>query len=384
MFKSLVIYRIAQGWAPDLQTAEEALAKAPFMECGATQEKSIGWVPPRGEAHGALVESIGGQWIARLMTETKAIPASVLARKVKEKADRIEQETGRKPGKKESRELKDEAKLDLLPMAFTKQASMWVWIDPTNRLLVLDTGSQGRADEVVTLLVEALPGLSVSLLSTQTSPQAAMAHWLKEQEPPVGFTVDRECELKSANEEKAVVRYGRHPLDIAEVQGHIDAGKLPTKLAMTWDDRVSFLLTEGLQVRKLAFLDTVFEGTKADEGGFDTDVAIATGELVKLIPDLIEALGGEAESGVGIAALEAKSAALIEALPKDPYFEDGGQDPLYDQAAELVRKDRKASISYVQRKLLIGYNRAARLLESMEKAGVVNAMSADGTREVLA
>ncbi|WP_422846912.1 recombination-associated protein RdgC [Acidovorax sp. M14] len=294
MFKSLVIYRIAQGWAPDLQAAEEALAKAPFIECGATQEKSCGWVPPRGEAHGALVESIGGQWIARLMTETKAIPASVLARKVKEKADRIEQETGRKPGKKESRELKDEAKLDLLPMAFTKQASMWVWLDPSNRLLVLDTGSQGRADEVVTLLVEALPGLSVSLLSTQTSPQAAMAHWLKEQEPPVGFTVDRECELKSANEEKAVVKYGRHPLDIAEVQGHIDAGKLPTKLAMTWDDRVSFLLTEGLQVRKLAFLDTAFEGTKADDGGFDTDVAIATGELVKLIPDLIEALGGEA------------------------------------------------------------------------------------------
>ncbi|AFU45859.1 recombination associated protein [Acidovorax sp. KKS102] len=294
MFKNLIVYRIAQGWAPDLQAAEEALAKAPFMECGATQEKSIGWVPPRGEAHGALVESIGGQWIARLMTETKAIPASVLARKVKEKADRIEKETGRKPGRKESKELKDEAKLDLLPMAFTKQASMWVWIDPAAHLLVLDTGSQGRADEVVTLLVEALHGLSVSLLDTQTSPQAAMAHWLKEQEPPQGFTVDRECELKSASEEKAVVKYGRHPLDIAEVQAHIDAGKLPTKLAMTWDDRVSFVLTEGLQVRKLQFLDTVFEGQKSDEGGFDTDVAIATGELAKLIPDLIKALGGEA------------------------------------------------------------------------------------------
>ena len=185
----------------------------------------------------------------------------------------------------------DEAKLDLLPMAFTKQGSMWIWIDTASRLLVLDTSSQGRADEVVTLLVESLPGLSVSLLDTQTSPQAAMAHWLKEQEPPVGFTVDRECELKSANEEKAVVRYARHPLDIEEVQAHIDAGKLPTKLALTWDDRVSFMLTEGLQIKKVSFLDTVFEGTKADDGGFDTDVAIATGELVKLIPDLIEALG---------------------------------------------------------------------------------------------
>lgn len=298
MFKNLIIYRIAPGFMATVAQVEEALAKAPFMECGATQEKSLGWTPPRGEAHGAMVESIGGQLIARFMVESKVLPGSVLARRVKEKAERIEQETGRKPGKKESKELKDEAKLDLLPMAFTKQGSMWVWIDTTSRLLVLDTSSQGRADEVVTLLVEALPGLSVSLLNTQTSPQAAMAHWLKEQEPPVGFTVDRECELKSTSEEKAVVKYGRHPLDIEEVQAHIDAGKLPTRLAMTWDDRVSFLLTDGLQVRKLQFLDTVFEGTKSDDSGFDTDVAIATGELVKLIPDLIEALGGEAESGL--------------------------------------------------------------------------------------
>ena len=295
MFKSLIVYRISPLWPADLAAIEEALAKSPFIECGATQQKSAGWVPPRGEARGALVESIGGQWIARLMTETKSVPGDVLARKVKEKAARIEQETGRKPGKKESRELKEEAKLDLLPMAFTKQASTWVWIDPTARLLVLDTSSQGRADEVVSMLVDSLPGLSVSLLNMKTSPQAVMAEWLATQEPPTGFSIDRECELKALDESKAVVKYGRHPLDIAEVQQHIQQGKLPTKLALTWDDRVSFVLTEGLQVRKLAFLDSVFEGTKADEGGFDTDVAIATGELRRLIPDLIEALGGEAK-----------------------------------------------------------------------------------------
>lgn len=306
MFKNLIAYRISPLWPADLATIEEALAKSPFIECGATQEKSAGWVPPRGEAHGALVESIGGQWIARLMTETKSVPGSVLARKVAEKAARIEQETGRKPGRKESKELKDEAMLDLLPMAFTKQASTWVWIDPTARLLVLDTSSQGRADEVVSMLVDSLPGLSVSLLNMKTSPQAAMAHWLAEQEPPAGFGIDRECELKSADEAKATVRYGRHPLDIAEVQEHIKQGKLPTKLALTWDDRVSFVLTEGLQIKKLAFLDPVFEGTKADEGGFDTDVAIATGELRKLIPNLIDALGGEAQSCVAQAVQMAK------------------------------------------------------------------------------
>ncbi|WCM88370.1 recombination-associated protein RdgC [Acidovorax sp. NCPPB 3576] len=318
MFKNMIVYRIAPQWQVDLSQVEEALAKTPFVECGATQEKSLGWVPPRGDAHGLMAESVGGQWVLRFMVESKMLPGSVLNRKVKEKAARIEQETGRKPGKKEAKELKDEAKLDLLPMAFTKQGSMWVWIDPQAHWLVLDTSSQGRADEVVTLLVEALPGLSVALLDTQTSPQAAMSHWLSTQEPPVGFSVDRECELKSADEAKAVVRYARHPLDIDEVREHIAAGKLPTKLAMTWDDRVSFLLSEGLQVRKISFLDTVFEGTKADDGGFDTDVAIATGELSKLIPDLIEALGGEGRTELGgtpPAAPAADAPATADASP---------------------------------------------------------------------
>ncbi len=304
----MIVYRIAPGWQAELTALEEALAKAPFQECGATQEKSSGWVPPRGEAHGLLAESVGGQWVLRFMTEAKMLPGTVLARKVKEKAAQIEQQTGRKPGKKETKELKDEAKLDLLPMAFTKQGSTWVWIDREARMLVLDTGAQGRADEIVTALVEALPGLSVALVDTQTSAQAAMAHWLKEQEPPAGFSIDRECELKAADESKAVVRYARHPLDIEEVQAHIQAGKLPTKLAMTWDDRVSFVLTEGLQLKKVAFLDTVFEGQGQDDGGFDADVAIATGELSKLIPDLIEALGGEGRTELGAAAAPAASA----------------------------------------------------------------------------
>lgn len=293
MFKNLTIYRIS-GQVVTLNQLEAALQKAPFVECGATQEKSAGWVPPRGEAHGALVESINGQWIARLMIETKTVPGDALARKVKEKAERIEQETGRKPGKMETRDLKEEARLDLLPMAFTKRATTWVWIDSQARALVIDTSSQTRADEVARSLVEQLPaGFALALLNTKTAPQAAMAHWLNEQEPPEGFTVDRECELKSQDEDKSVVRYANHPLDIQEVQDHIKAGLQPTRLALTWDDRVSFTLTQQLQVKGIRFLNSVFESQQADEGGFDADMAIATGELGKLIPDLVKALDGE-------------------------------------------------------------------------------------------
>ena len=66
-----MIYRLAGAWPAAAAQLEEALAREPFAECGATQQKSCGWVPPRGAEHGALVEVVDGQWIARLAIETK-------------------------------------------------------------------------------------------------------------------------------------------------------------------------------------------------------------------------------------------------------------------------------------------------------------------------
>lgn len=293
MISNLILYRL-RGFDFDLPTMESALSNQPFVPCGANQEKTSGWAPARGQDNGAMVEAIGGHWIAKFFTESKSVPGSVLARKVDELAARIEREVGRKPGRKERRELKEQVKQDLLPMAHTKQSCTFVWIDPRAMLLVVGSASQGRADEIVSLLVKELEGLSLGLVDTNKSPTACMAHWLVEQEPPTGFSIDRECELKSPDESKAVVRYTRHPLDIEEVQLHIRTGKLPTKLAMSWEDRVSFLLTEGLQLRRVNFLDTLIEGQSQDADAFDTNVAITTGELSKLIPNLLAALGGEA------------------------------------------------------------------------------------------
>lgn len=294
MFKNLQLYKIIQSAIP--ADFAETLEARSFVPCGASQEKSVGWVPPRGP-HDEYAPVIGGHTIIKLMTETKAVPASVVKRKVQEQLQHIEATTGRKPGKKEARKIRDDARLALLPMAFTKQSATLIWIDTSNKLLAIDASSQGKADEVVTELIKALDGLALQLVNPQTSPAAAMAHWLGAQEAPQHFSVDRECELKATDESKAVVKYGRHPLDIEEVAQHIRLGKMPTKLALTWNDRVSFVLTEGMALKKLAFLDLCFEdsASKGDNAAdhFDADVAIATGELSKLIPDLLEALGGE-------------------------------------------------------------------------------------------
>ena len=265
------------------------------MACGASQEKSIGWIEPRGEANGLLVESVNGQYILKLMIETRALPGSVINRKAQERLAHIEASTGRKPGKKETREIKEDIKLELLPLAFSKESSVLVWIDANVRLLVIDAASQSRADEVVTMLVKSLAGFSVTLIDTKVSPTAAMSEWLITQAPPAGFMVDRECELKAADESKAVVRYTRHPLDTDEVREYVESGKLPTRLALTWESRLSFVLTEGMQIKKVVFLDVVFEkNSVGKDDGFDADVAISTGELSRFFPDLLQALGGEA------------------------------------------------------------------------------------------
>lgn len=296
MFKNALIFRIVHWEQLPLPEIEERLAGLRFAECGATQAESAGWIEPRGERHGALAESIGGQLMLRLCTETKAVPGSVVKRRLDEQLDKIEAETGRRPKGKHAKELKEAIQHELLPRAFPKRASTWVWLDTEAGIVVVDAASLKKADKATSLLVELLGGkLQLALLQTEQSPASAMAEWLSTHEAPAGFTLDRECELKQPDSEKATVRYARHMLDIAEVAEHVKQGKLPTQLAMTWNDRVSFVLTETMALKKLKLLDVVLEAHERsrDDAGFDTDVALVTGELRQLVPDLVQALGGE-------------------------------------------------------------------------------------------
>ncbi len=289
-----MIYRLPQGWAPSLETMEAGLDAARFVPCGASQELAMGWVPPRGDAHGPLVESVAGQRILQFRLETKVVPSTVVRRKADEAAAHIEATTGRKPGRKELRDLRDDAKRSLLPQAFSKVANVWVWLDLEQGLMSLDAGSQSRADAVITALVNAMSDCAPRLLNTQMTPQAAMSAWLTAGEADGQFQIERDCELKASSEDRAVVRYTRHTLDTDEVKQHIAHGKLPVKLAMNWQGRVGFVLSESMALKRIAFMDTVFEGTsKEKEDGFDADVAIATGELGQMLPELVEVLGGE-------------------------------------------------------------------------------------------
>jgi recombination associated protein RdgC len=245
-----------------------------------------------------MVETVAGQVIVQLMIETKTVPAQALKDAVDKRVKEIETATGRKPGKKERRDLQDDTLLALLPNAFPKRVAVLGWFDAATGLLVVDSASQSRTDEFVTALLQTCSGIDVSLVQTITSPQSAMTKWLLAEtadEWPDNLNVERECVLQSTGEDAATVKFNRHHLANDDVRKHVLEGKLPTALALSWDGKVSFVLTEAMTLKKVQYLDGVMDesGTDKMEDRFDADVALSTGLLRPLLEDLIYALGGE-------------------------------------------------------------------------------------------
>ncbi|MFY9480256.1 MAG: recombination-associated protein RdgC [Aquabacterium sp.] len=400
MFKNANLFRIGEAWAMTTADMEAALKRFAFTPIGATQTVTLGWVPARGIEHGELVVQQGHHQVVRLRIETKGVPSQILDKRVNELAAEFENETGRKPGKKIRKELKETALQELLPVAFPKAQDYFVWIDAYEQRVVVDAASESRAGDVMSWLVKCLSGISIAQFATEVSPERAMTGWLMDGEPPFGFTVDRECDLRSSDAFKSTASYKRCNLDTEEIRQHIKQGKAPVKLAMTWKDRVSFLLTDTYQIKRIEFLDIALKSREsvAADDMWDADLAIATGELTGLFTDLTFTLGGLVAPDLFTpkepqkpepspqARLDLKLKGTREPThaPSDSDVLAGstGEDPLYDQAVTLVLGNHKASISFVQRHLQIGYNRAARLLEAMEISGLVSAMDTRGNRTI--
>ena len=302
MLKNAIIFQIMQHSRQlSKQECEEALQALQFVPTSGTQEKSVGFVPPRGHAHGELVEALGTNWFFRVAIETKKVPPSLVREKLDAKVVEIEEATGRKPGKKEKRDLSDDIFNALLPTAFPSRSDMNIWIDQQRKLLILDASSQSKADEVVSLLVKAID-LQLSLVQTTMSPLSVMKQWLMAEhldtEGPKSFALGKELVLK-ADEEKAQVKYSHHLLDSEgirpEIKKHIGQGKLPRSLELAHEQGLSFVLTETLTLKKLNFAGVEApSGDEAHEDRFDADGYLATSILGAVLDDLFAELGGAA------------------------------------------------------------------------------------------
>jgi recombination associated protein RdgC len=290
-FKNLLVYRITQcTFTPE--ALETALQQHTLQGCSSMEMLARGWVSPKGDGE-PLVHMLGQQMMVALGVEKKLLPAGVINQFAKAKAIEIEEQQGYKPGRKQLKQIKEAVTDELLPRAFALRRNTYAWIDPVDNWLVVDAANVAKADELIEMLHKAIDGLALSLVDTKISPAAAMTGWLAGDEAPVRFTIDQDCELQSLGDQKATVRYVRHSLDAGEVRKHIESGKQVTRLAMTWNDKISFVLNENMQIKRLAPLDMLKDQAGADESDdvFDTDFAIMTGELRQFLNDLTGALG---------------------------------------------------------------------------------------------
>ena len=294
-FRNLRLYRLQHGSQLDPAALDAKLARRPLARCGSFEMAARGWVYPRQE--GTFVHAVGRQWLLALGVEQKLLPATVVRQTAQERAALLEKEQNRKVGRKEMRDLVERVTEELLPKAFTQRRTTWAWLDPVHGWLAVDAGSDARADEFMEVLLSTLDELAPRPLQTQVSPLSAMTGWLAGGEAPAGFTLDSDLELRAASESQSAIRYVHHDVGGPEVAAHIAAGKIVTRLGMTWNDKVSFVLTEKLHLKRLAFLDVLKEQSEqAAEGGdelFDADFALMAGELGQLFDDLLLALGGE-------------------------------------------------------------------------------------------
>lgn len=290
MLKNTFVYQFAiTDGATSLDLTN--IGEKRFEGCTGYQELAIGWSPVR-HAESILADVVNGHIVLLASIETKSVPSDVVNRKVNEVVSAIDANEARKPGRKEMREIRDSVRQELIPAAFPKRTDVWVYIDTKRNRVLLGAGSQGVADSVATLLIQTFDNVSISLVNTTSSPASMMVMWLTDHESvPDSFAVGRGVELKANDESKATVKFANHHLEAEKMREHISQGKLPTKLDLEWNDRVNFVLTEGLQIKKIKLLDIVF----ADQDGardFDADVTIITSELGSMLDDLIAAHGG--------------------------------------------------------------------------------------------
>jgi recombination associated protein RdgC len=293
-FKNLTVYRLPADWSWSAAGLEEALARRPLQPCTPLEMRSMGWVAPATTDR--LLHTLGEHHLLALGVEQKLLPASIVRQEAERRARVQAESQGFPVGRRQMRALKMQVLDELRARALSRRRVTRAWIDPRGGWLVVDSASDRRAEELVETLRDSLGSLAVQKVDTERAPSASMAAWLMQSDAPGPFAIEQDLELQSGEPAKSIVRYRRHPLDGKEIRAYVAGGKRPTQLGLTWNGRISFVLTEKMQIKRIEFLEVARERGDEEEidpaEQFDLDFAVMAGELAKLIMELIRELDG--------------------------------------------------------------------------------------------
>lgn len=298
-FRNLLVYRLTQDIALDADTLDRALASKEARPCASQELSTYGFIPALGKGADAPLVHVSGDFLLiAARKEERILPGSVVRDALKEKVDEIEAEQMRKVYKKERDQLKDDIVQTFLPRAFIRKSATFAAIAPKQGLILVDSSSHKRAEDLLSTLREALGSLPVRPLTVKIAPTATLTDWVKAQQAAPDFHVLDECELRDTHEDGGVVRCKRQDLTSDEIQQHMNAGKQVTQLSLAWQDKLSFVLDDKLIVKRLRFEDLLQEQAEQDGGDDalgqqDASFTLMMMTLVEFLPALFEALGGE-------------------------------------------------------------------------------------------
>jgi len=402
-FNNALVYRLTQDVPFDIDTLEHALAAKPARACAAQEISTYGFVAPLGRGpESPLVVAAGGFLLIAARKEERILPGSVVKDALKEKIDAIEAEQLRKVYKKERDQLKEDIVQAFLPRAFIRKSGTFALIMPEQGLIVVDSSAPKRAEDLLSTLRECMGSLPIRPITSKIAPSATLTDWIKTQKAAEDFFILDEALLRDTHEDGGSIKAKRQDLTSDEMQMHLDAGKQATQLALGWQDKLSFMLDDKLVIKRLRFEELLQDQAEQDGGDDEIGQSMASllimgGLFAEFIPALLEAMGGE-EIPQGIdgpgyeSRLEARAPSKHERRPEeqvhlidaiDATVSEDEDDPLYAKAVQAVRKANRPTVSYVQRALTIGYNRAARMIERMETEGVITAPNSNGVRDVM-
>ena len=285
-FRNMVFFRFPR--IMDFSEIGNLLPLATLKPVGSLEMSSRGFISPFGRENSTelFVEASDILWLA-VGSEEKILPASAVNDALAKRISEIEARQGRRPGGRERKRLKDELLHKLLPRALVKSGRVDLFIDTNNGWVAVDTASRKVAETVVSDVRGLLGSFPAMPLNAEVAPRSILTGWIAGKELPEGLELGEECELKDLAEGGAVVKCQKQELRCAEIDKHLDAGKQVTRLALTVEDNLSFVLGDDLTVRKLKFLDGALDqlGDQEEDGRrmeLEARFALQAGEIRRL------------------------------------------------------------------------------------------------------